>query len=90
MPDWVCPERWRRLHHRGRVKGIREMFHLGFIKKLPRLLGVQAAGCKPVADAFIQARTWCPSMASRAPTASIAARPRNWRKAVHGFRESER
>jgi len=42
------PQCGRWLYDRGCMEGIREMFHLGFIKKLPRMLGVQAAGCKPV------------------------------------------
>ena len=33
-------------------KAFRELRHLGLIRKLPRMLGVQAAGCQPVCRAF--------------------------------------
>lgn len=33
-------------------KGFRELFDLGLIKKRPRMLGVQAEGCAPLAEAF--------------------------------------
>jgi len=36
----------------GIWKGMKEMYYLGLIDKLPKLIGVQAAGCKPVVTAF--------------------------------------
>lgn len=34
------------------LKGFRELHALGFIPRLPRLIGVQAAGCAPIATAY--------------------------------------
>src|SRR4029450_7086002 len=36
----------------GTWKGMREMHALGFIPRLPRMLGVQAQGARPLVDAF--------------------------------------
>ena len=33
-------------------KGFNELKRFGFIEKLPRIVGVQASGCKPIVDAF--------------------------------------
>lgn len=42
--------------------GFKDLFRLGKIKKMPRLIGVQAESCAPIAKAFIQDREvlpWC-------------------------------
>jgi len=57
---------------------------LGFIKKLPRMLGVQA-GCKPVADAFHSGKDVVPVDGVTRADSINCGTPRNWRKAVHGF-----
>ena len=72
----------------GTYKGFWEFKKLGFIDRIPELIGVQAAGCRPVADAFegtcdvkrCEAHTCADSIAVGAP--------RNWRKAVDAVRES--
>ncbi|MCK5686260.1 pyridoxal-phosphate dependent enzyme, partial [bacterium] len=33
-------------------KAITDMYELGFISKVPRIIGVQASGCSPIYDAF--------------------------------------
>ena len=72
----------------GVYKGFWEFMRLGYTSRMPKLIGVQASGCSPVADAFegscdverCEARTCADSIAVGAP--------RNWRKAVEAVRES--
>jgi len=39
-------------HMAALLKGFRELYALGHIERLPRLIGVQAAGCGPIAAAY--------------------------------------
>lgn len=74
----------------GIWKGMKEMQRFGIWKRLPRLLGVQAWGAAPLADAFmhghddrvvkVQAVTCADSIA--------VGEPRNWKKALQAVRES--
>jgi threonine synthase len=89
MPDWVCLSVGDGCTIAGVWKGLREMYHLGFAKKLPRMLGVQAAGCKPVADAFHSGKDLVPVDGATRADSINCGRPRNWRKAVTALRESK-
>ena len=89
MPDWVCLSIGDGCTIAGVWKGIREMFHLGFIKKLPRMLGVQAAGCKPIMDAFHTGKDLVPVDGVTRADSINCGTPRNWRKAVTAIRESK-
>ncbi|HJZ83551.1 MAG TPA: threonine synthase [Polyangia bacterium] len=76
----------------GIWKGLFEMHRLGVLPRLPRLLGVQAAGAAPLVDAFsrgadesagirkVKAQTLADSIA--------VGEPRNWRKALRAVRAS--
>ena len=44
--------RGRRLHHRRRAQGLRDLMALGWIKKMPKIMGVQAAGSAALYDAW--------------------------------------
>jgi len=37
-------------------KGFQELFELGKIEKLPRMVGVQAEGCSPIVDSYLEAK----------------------------------
>ncbi len=73
-------------------KGLREMHTLGVLRRLPRLLGVQAAAAAPlVALAGVDPATLATVHADHADSIaeSIAvAAPRNWRKALDAVRAS--
>ncbi|MGO9527735.1 MAG: threonine synthase [Verrucomicrobiia bacterium] len=88
MPDWVCLSVGDGCTIAGTWKGIREMHQLGFIKKLPRMLGVQATGCKPIADAFHSGKELVPVEGGTRADSIDCGTPRNWRKAVQAIRES--
>jgi len=89
MPDWVCLSVGDGCTLAGAWKGIREMHQLGLAKKLPRMLGVQAAGCKPIADAFHSGKDLVPVDGVTRADSINCGTPRNWRKAVHALRESK-
>ena len=89
MPDWVCLSVGDGCTIAGAWKGIHEMYRLGFIKKLPRLLGVQAAGCKPIADAFHSGKDVVPVDGVTRADSINCGTPRNWRKAINALRESK-
>ena len=52
FPDWVVVSVGDGCTIGGVWKGLREMHLLGFIPRLPRILGVQADGCKPFVTAW--------------------------------------
>jgi threonine synthase len=89
MPDWVCLSIGDGCTLAGTWKGIREMHQLGFAKKRPRMLGVQAAGCKPIADAFHSGKDLVPVDGVTRADSINCGTPRNWRKAVNALRESK-
>ena len=65
-----------------------EMKALGFIPSVPRLLGVQASGARPLVDAFATGRDLVPGPAETLADSICVGHPRNWRKALARVRES--
>ena len=88
LPEWVAVSVGDGCTIAGTWKGIREMHQLGFAKKLPRMLGVQATGCKPIADAFHSGKDLVPVEGGTRADSIDCGTPRNWRKAVQALRES--
>jgi threonine synthase len=89
MPDWVCLSIGDGCTIAGVWKGIREMYQLGFIQKLPRMLGVQAEGCQPIRTALHTGQDLVPVDGVTRADSINCGTPRNWRKAVHAMRESK-
>ncbi len=50
FPDWVVVSVGDGCTIGGVWKGLKEMHRLGLLHRLPRILGVQAAGCQPFVD----------------------------------------
>ncbi|MCE9671217.1 threonine synthase [Myxococcus stipitatus] len=89
LPDWVVVSVGDGCTLGGVWKGLQQMHRLGFIPRLPRLLGVQAAGSPAVARAFAAGADTLPDAGADTLADSIAvSRPRNWRRAVRAVRES--
>src|SRR5438093_4774615 len=63
VPDWVAVSVGDGCTIAGTWKGLREMRALNFIERLPRMLGVQAEGARPLVDAFEQMRDLRPGPA---------------------------
>ena len=72
----------------GVAKGFEEFRRLGFIDRLPQLVGVQAEGCDPVKVAFDREAELEPCVACTIADSIAAGHPRNWRKATRGIRAS--
>jgi threonine synthase len=87
-PDWVVMSVGDGCSIAAVWKAFREMKTLGFIRHLPKMLGVQAEGAAPITAAFqscselkiIEPHTIADSIRVGAPA--------NWRKAVNAVRES--
>jgi threonine synthase len=72
----------------GVAKGFAEFERLGFTKKMPRLVGVQAEGCAPVKAAFDTNEDVVPCRGTTCADSIAVGHPRNWRKAIRGLRQS--
>ena len=73
----------------GTWKGLREMHALGLLPRLPRMLGVQAEGARPLVDAFErEARPRARRRRRRWPTASASAIQGTGARRLRAVRES--
>lgn len=82
MPDWVIVSVGDGCTIGGIGKGLQEMKRLGFIDHVPRLLGVQAEGARPIVDAFISGQDLVPSNTDTLADSIAVGTPRNWRRAI--------
>ena len=89
VPDWVAVSVVDGCTIAGTWKGLQEMRALGFIRRLPRVLGVQAEGARPLVDAFELGRDLQPVPAHTLADSICGGHPRNWRKALRAVRESK-
>jgi threonine synthase len=88
VPDWVAVSVGDGCTIAGTWKGLVEMRALGLIDRLPRMLGVQAEGARPLVDAFREGRDVVPGPARTLADSINVGHPRNWRKALRAVRES--
>jgi threonine synthase len=72
----------------GTWKGLREMHLLGLSPRVPRVIGVQAAGAAPIAAALAEDREVTPVPAATIADGIAVGTPRNWRKALNAVRTS--
>ena len=87
VPDWVIVSVGDGCTIAGIVKGLLDMRRLGFIDRVPRVLGVQASGMDSIVSAFETGVPQPPSGATLADSIDVDV-PRNWRKAVSRVRET--
>jgi threonine synthase len=88
MPDWVVVSVGDGCTIGGIGKGLGEMHRLGFIGRIPRLLGVQAEGARPVVDAYTTGKELVPSLPDTLADSIAVGTPRNWRRAIAQVRAS--
>ncbi len=71
-------------------KGLKEFHALGFIKKLPKMTGIQAAGSAPIAQAIKTGSNKIVPVENpeTVATAIRIGAPVSWKKAVNAIRES--
>ncbi len=89
LPDWVVVSVGDGCTIGSIGKGLQEMKQLGFIDRVPRLLGVQAEGAKPIYDAFYSGKDLIPSDTNTIADSIAVGTPRNWRRAIQQVRLSQ-
>ncbi len=72
----------------GVWKGLKDLYGIGFIDRLPRLIAVQAQGCYPINRAVEQNRPWEPMEENTIADSIAVGVPRNPDKAINAIRES--
>jgi threonine synthase len=88
FPDWVVVSVGDGCTIGGVWKGLREMHILGFIPRLPRILGVQADGCKPFLTAWKDGSSLTPCEANTFADSIAVGHPRNFAKGMSAVTES--
>ena len=88
IPDWVVVSVGDGCTIGGIGKGLQEMRKLGFIDRVPRLLGVQAEGARPLMDSFLSGQDLIPSAANTIADSIAVGTPRNWRRAIRQIKAS--
>ena len=89
LPEWVVVSVGDGCTIGGIGKGLREMMKLGFIHRMPKLLGVQAEGACPVLTSFAGGQDLVPVPTNTIADSIAVGTPRNWRRAVKEIRESK-
>ncbi len=88
MPDYVAISVGDGCTIGGAWKGFKDLYAIGAIDKLPRLISVQSTGCYPINKAFAENKP-LEHMAENTIADSIAVGvPRNADKALNAIRES--
>lgn len=82
LPDWVAVSVGDGCTIGGIGKGLREMHRIGLIDRVPRLLGVQAQGARPLLDAFLTGAELVPTPTDTIADSIAVGTPRNWRRAI--------
>lgn len=73
----------------GVWKGLKDLYAVGFIDRLPRLISVQAAGCCPLNRAIVENKPWEPMEENTLADSIAVGVPRNADKALMAIRESK-
>jgi threonine synthase len=89
VPEWVVVSVGDGCTIGGIGKGLREMKKLGFVNRLPRLLGVQAEGACPILESFSSGQDLVPVPTNTIADSIAVGTPRNWRRAIEEIRDSE-
>lgn len=88
IPPIICPIGNGTLFS-GMWKALKELKTIGLLKKLPKMIGVQAKNCKPVADAFIKKENIKPVKPKTIATAIACGSPMDGIKAINALYESK-
>jgi threonine synthase len=88
FPDWVVVSVGDGCTIGGVWKGLREMHTLGFIPRLPRILGVQASGCQPFLAAWQTDGKLIPCDGNTVADSICVGHPRNFAKGMRAVTES--
>lgn len=88
VPDYIAISVGDGCTIAGVWKGLKDLYAIGFIDRLPRLISVQAEGCCPINRAIIRDENWCPMEENTLADSIAVGVPRNADKALAAIRES--
>lgn len=88
MPDYLAISVGDGCTIAGTWKGLKDLYAIGFIDKLPRLISVQAEGCHPINRAIEENKPWHPMEENTLADSIAVGVPRNADKAILAIRES--
>ena len=88
MPDYLAISVGDGCTIAGVWKGLKDLYAVGFIDKLPRLISAQAEGCHPINRAIAEDKPWEPMEENTLADSIAVGVPRNADKALMAIRES--
>ncbi len=88
MPDYLAISVGDGCTIAGVWKGLKDLYAIGFIDKLPRLISAQAEGCCPINRAIANNEDWYPMEENTLADSIAVGVPRNADKALMAIRES--
>ncbi len=88
MPDYLAISVGDGCTIAGVWKGLKDLYAIGFIDKLPRLISAQAEGCHPINRAIASGEEWYPMEENTLADSIAVGVPRNADKALNAIRES--
>lgn len=88
MPDYLAISVGDGCTVAGVWKGLKDLYAIGFIDKLPRLISAQSTGCCPLNRAIITGSDWYPMEENTIADSISVGVPRNADKALMAIRES--
>ena len=88
VPDYVAISVGDGCTIAGLWKGLKDLYAIGFIDRLPRLISVQAEGCCPINRAIANNEDWYPMEENTLADSIAVGVPRNADKALMAIRES--
>ena len=88
MPDYLAISVGDGCTIAGVWKGLKDLYAIGFIDKLPRLISAQAEGCHPINRAIAENKPWEPMEENTIADSIAVGVPRNADKALMAIRES--
>ena len=88
VPDYIAISVGDGCTIAGLWKGLKDLYAIGFIDRLPRLISAQAAGCCPLNRAIETGEPWKPMEENTLADSIAVGVPRNADKALMAIRES--
>ncbi len=88
VPDYIAISVGDGCTIAGLWKGLKDLYAIGFIDKLPRLISAQAEGCCPLNRAIANNEDWYPMEENTLADSIAVGVPRNADKALMAIKES--
>lgn len=88
VPDYIAISVGDGCTIAGLWKGLKDLYAIGFIDRLPKLISAQAAGCWPINRAVETGEPWRPMEENTLADSIAVGVPRNADKAINAIRES--